>query len=122
LGSVARELLEVGKLQMGHSRALLALTGEVQNQMALKVADAEFSVRETEALVRKTLKEQNKDAEPKHAPQKDADTQRLERQLTDLLGATVNIKHASSGQGKLVIKYASLEELDGVLAHFQLSD
>jgi ParB family chromosome partitioning protein len=122
LGPVARELLEDGKLDMGHSRALLGLSGSVQDQAALKVAGGQLSVRETEALVRKLLQEQSSPNEVKAKPAKDADTQRLERKLMDHLGAQVNIKHGSSGRGELVIKYSSLEELDGVLAHFHLSD
>jgi ParB family chromosome partitioning protein len=120
LGSVARELLEDGKLEMGHSRALLGLTSTAQDQAALKVADDQLSVRETEALVRKILQEQG--STPKAKPVKDADTQRLERKLMDHLGAQVNIRHGKSGRGELVIKYSTLEELDGVLSHFSLSD
>ena len=122
LGSIARELLEDGKLDMGHSRALLGLTGTAQDQAALKVADDQLSVRDTEALVRKLLQEQQRGVETKAKPEKDADTQRLERKLMDHLGAQVNIKHGKSGRGELVIKYSTLEELDGVLSHFSLSD
>ena len=122
LGSIARELLEDGKLDMGHSRALLGLTGTAQDQAALKVANGQLSVRDTEALVRKLLQEQQRGVETKAKPEKDADTQRLERKLMDHLGAQVNIKHGMSGRGELVIKYSTLEELDGVLSHFSLSD
>ena len=122
LGSIARELLEDGKLDMGHSRALLGLTGTAQDQAALKVANGQLSVRDTEALVRKLLQEQQRGVETKAKPEKDADTQRLERKLMDHLGAQVNIKHGKSGRGELVIKYSTLEELDGVLSHFSLSD
>ena len=122
LGSITRELLEDGKLDMGHSRALLGLTGTAQDQAALKVADGQLSVRDTEALVRKLLQEQQRGVETKAKPEKDADTQRLERKLMDHLGAQVNIKHGKSGRGELVIKYSTLEELDGVLSHFSLSD
>ena len=122
LGSIASELLEDGKLDMGHSRALLGLTGTAQDQAAAKVADGQLSVRDTEALVRKLLQEQQRGVETKAKPEKDADTQRLERKLMDHLGAQVNIKHGKSGRGELVIKYSTLEELDGVLSHFSLSD
>ena len=122
LGAVARELLEDGKLDMGHSRALLGLTGTVQDQAALKVADGQLSVRDTETLVRTLLKEYEHGIETKAKPEKDTDTQRLERKLMDHLGAQVNIKHGKSGRGELVIKYSTLEELDGVLSHFDLSD
>ena len=122
LGSIARELLEDGKLDMGHSRALLGLTGTAQDHAALKVADGQLSVRDTEALVRKLLQEQQRGVETTAKPEKDADTQRLERKLMDNLGAQVKIKHGKSGRGELVIKYSTLEELDGVLSHFSLSD
>ena len=122
LGSIARELLEDGKLDMGHSRALLGLTGTAQDQAAVKVADGQLSVRDTEALVRKLLQEQQRGVETKAKPEKDADTQRLERKLMDHLGAQVNIKHGKSGRGDLVIKYSTFDELDGVLSHFSLSD
>jgi len=101
---------------------LLGLTGTVQDQAALKVADGQLSVRDTETLVRTLLKEYEHGIKTKAKPEKDTDTQRLERKLMDHLGAQVNIKHGKSGRGELVIKYSTLEELDGVLSHFDLSD
>ncbi|HEY5645799.1 MAG TPA: chromosome partitioning protein ParB, partial [Pseudomonadales bacterium] len=60
-------------------------------------------------------------ARPKpQAPGKDADTARLERELSDRVGAPVSIQSDSSGRGgRLVIGYSSLEELDGILAHLK---
>ena len=49
----------------------------------------------------------------------DPDIQRLERELTDKLGAKVMFQHGASGKGKLVVSYNSLDELEGILGHIQ---
>jgi ParB family chromosome partitioning protein len=43
----------------------------------------------------------------------------LEQELAEKLGAKVTIQHGSSGKGKVVVNYNSLDELDGILAHIQ---
>ena len=120
LGHLAREMLANGDLEMGHARALLSLEGIVQDRAASQVVEEELSVRQTEALVRKLQSGENKTK--KAAVKKDADTQRLEQRLTDHMGAPVSIKHSAQGRGEVVIKYTSLEELDGVIRHFGLSE
>jgi len=118
LGSVARDLLMTGKLNMGHARALLGLAGTEQDVIAQDVAVKQLSVRQTEALVRKLS------ANPiKQGPRvgaKDSDTVLLERRLSDHLGASVSISQRSHGRGELVIKYGNLDELDGVLQRLHL--
>ena len=51
----------------------------------------------------------------------DPNIQRLEDELAEKIGARVNIEHARGGHGRLVIRYNSLEELDGILRHFERS-
>jgi len=114
LGNTARTLLTEGALDMGHARALLAVDGFAQDQLARQVADQGLSVRQTEALVRKQGVE-TRSVAPRLA--KDPDTQRLEARLTDQLGAPVSIRHFQTGRGELSIKYSSLDELEGVLKH-----
>lgn len=115
LGPVARNMLENGDIEMGHARALLAVEGRVQDQLAEQVADGGLSVRQTEELVRRAQQPQH----PKSAAPggKDPDTARLEQRLTDHLGAPVAIRHKNSGGGEVSIRYTSLEELEGVLRH-----
>ena len=113
LGSVARQLLESGKLEMGHARALLALEGVTQDRAAEEVARGGLSVRQTEALVRSRLAP--KTQKPVKSQAVDPEAQRLARRLTDFVGAPVNIKHEKGGAGSVTIKYHTLEELDGVL-------
>jgi len=114
LAPTARTLLERGEIEMGHARALLSLDAARQDALAREVADRSLTVRETERRVR-LLQAPAKPAKAKRG--KDADTQRLEQQLSEKLGALVNIDHGSNGQGKLVISYSTLAELDGILSH-----
>ena len=118
LGSVARDLLMTGQLNMGHARALLGLAGTEQDVIAQDVAVKQLSVRQTEALVRKLSTNPTKQGPLVGA--KDSDTVLLERRLSDHLGASVSISQRSHGRGELVIKYGNLDELDGVLQRLHL--
>jgi ParB family chromosome partitioning protein len=113
------DLVEKRELEMGHARALLGLTHKRQQvEVAMLVAKKGISVRETEALVRRMLQPAGARADGE-GPPRDANVQRLEQDLAEKLGAKVAIQHASSGKGKLVVSYNSLDELDGILAHIQ---
>jgi len=72
-------------------------------------------VRQTEALVRTWHEQKSSTAKPKLDP----NIQRLEGSLGERLGAKVELKHNAKGQGKLVISYSSLDELDGILNHIK---
>jgi ParB family chromosome partitioning protein len=113
------ELLEKRAIEMGHARALLALSARrQQTEVALLVAKKGLSVRETEALVRRL---QSPAAARSDAPSsgRDPNVERLEQELTEKLGARVAIQQGSGGKGKLVVSYNSLDELDGILAHIR---
>jgi ParB family chromosome partitioning protein len=120
LGSAAKSLLQSGALGMGHARALLALEGLQQDNAAQEVVAKELSVRATEVLVKRLANPAASQRPPDN--DKDADTLHLERRLTDRLGAPVNIKQGRRGHGELVIKYSSLDELDGVLKHLGVDE
>ncbi|GAD00494.1 ParB/RepB/Spo0J family partition protein [Agarivorans sp. B2Z047] len=111
-------LLEHGDIEMGHARALLALSGETQAETARNVAAKGLTVRDTEKLVKAVL---NPKA-PKQAAKVDPDINRLEQRISERLGAGVKIQQNKKGQGKLVIDYANLDELDAILALFIDSD
>src|SRR5206468_9165222 len=105
-------------IEMGHARALLGLTSRRQQiEVAGLVAKKMLSVRDTEALVRRIISPPP--AGPNDAPAVDPDIHRLERELADKLGAKVAFQHTSSGKGKLVVTYNSLDELEGILGHIQ---
>ncbi len=113
LEPAVRNLVEHKRLEMGHARALLAMHGSAQVMLAEEAAVKEWSVRETEAAVRRALAAP-KEAAPATAA--DPDVNQLERDLSERLAAPVSIKHKRGGKGQLVIGYGSLDELDGILA------
>ena len=120
LGSTARRLLEIGDIETGHAKALLGLTGLQQDQAAERVAQEGLSVRAIETLVRQLLAGETPREKVRIQP--DADVQTLQRRLMDHLGASTLIKQKRNGTGEVIIKYASLEELDGVLRRIKLPD
>ena len=111
-----KTLLSHGDLEMGHARALLGLPAEQQVEGARHVVARGLTVRQTEALVRQWL---NDKQAPKAEPKNDPDIQRLEQRLAERLGSPVQIRHGEKGKGQLVIRYSSLDELQGVLAHIR---
>lgn len=115
-----KQQVEAGHLEMGHARALLALEDDLQSQAAQVVVKKGLSVRETEALVRR-YKEHGGDAarSPAATVEQDPDVRRLIQDLTDKLGARVQLKQAASGKGRLVISYNNLDELEGIMAHIK---
>ena len=117
LNSDVRELLENGKMDMGHARALLALEGQRQSQTAHQVVNKGLSVRETENLVRRLLAAPA--AHRTRGHRMDADTRALAQQLSEKLGTKVRFQHSAKGKGRLLIEYNTLEELDGILAHIR---
>lgn len=113
------ELLEKRTIEMGHARALLALTQRrQQTEVGLLVGKKGLSVRETEALVRR-LQAPAAGGSAEAAAARDPNVERLEQELAEKLGARVAIQQGSGGKGRLVVSYNSLDELDGILAHIQ---
>ncbi|CAM3367139.1 ParB/RepB/Spo0J family partition protein [Halomonas lysinitropha] len=109
-------LLERGDLDMGHARALLALSGARQRKAAHEVVNKDLTVRDTEALVKRIAS--GEPAKPqREAPS--ADVAGLETRLAEVLGAPVKIQHGRGGKGRVTIRYASLDELDGILEHIR---
>ncbi len=119
LSDKVKPLLEDRKLEMGHARALLAISSATQQfDAARQVVRKGLSVRETERLVKHML-EGGKPKPAKKAPAVNADIRRLEIEVSEKLGAKVSVDHTSKGSGKLVISYNNLDELDGILKHIK---
>jgi len=115
-----KALVEQRSLEMGHARALLGLQNRRQQaEVGALIAKKSLSVREAEALVRRLLARPAGDSGDRDGGRKDPDIARLEADLAEKLGAKVEVRHAASGKGRLVISYHSLDELDGILAHIQ---
>jgi len=111
LAKPVQEMLMEGALEMGHARALLALDGARQIEAAHRVAARGLSVRETEALVQSLLR----GAAPRRKAGGDRDLARLEEEVSERLGTTVEIRAGRKGSGKVVVHYASLDHLDQLL-------
>ncbi len=116
LNDDVKKLLEHGDLEMGHARALLTLENMEQRDLAKQVVNKDLSVRQTEAMVRR-LQQQTTKAVPAKAI--DPDLKKLEDGLAEQIGVPVILQHSAKGKGKLVLKYNSLDELDGILRHLQ---
>lgn len=112
--------VEHRELEMGHARALLGLTQRRQQiEVGTLVAKKGLSVRDTEAMVRALLAKTAGGANAKESKSLDPNVRRLQDELSEKLGARVEIQHAANGRGKLVVSYHSLDELDGIIAHIQ---
>jgi len=109
-------LLYDGKIDMGHARALLALEGRRQEDLAKRVAERGLSVRETEKLVQDIL---NPKPKKSSRVKTNRDILRFEEELSEKFGTEVEIKPGKRGAGKLVISYASHEHLDDLLSKFK---
>jgi ParB family chromosome partitioning protein len=116
LEEIVKEMVERRELEMGHARALLALSGRRQVEAARQVVARGLTVRATEGLV-KSL--QRPAATRDVAVKKDPNIQQLESSLADRLGATVRLRPGRGGKGRLEISYNSLDELDGILEHIR---
>jgi len=108
-----QELLMAGDIEMGHARSLLALEAADQILIANQVIAKGLSVRETEKLVNHHLRPHENG--PKVKPETDRDVLRLQEELSDKIGAVVNIKANKKGIGTLTIEFASLDQLDGLI-------
>ena len=119
LAKPAQDYLSSGAMEMGHARALLALSVAQQSMTAARVVNGALSVRETERLVFTLLNPAKRATRRAAHGGHDADTARLETELAERLGAKVRIAAGPKGAGRIVIDYSSLEQLDGILARIK---
>ncbi len=109
-----RQLVRDRKLDMGHARALLPLPAPLQREAAHQVLLRGLSAREAEELARRL--QQRAGAAPAPAQPIHPDLRLLQDDLAERLGARVQVRHATSGKGCVVIHYNTLDELDGIIA------
>jgi ParB family transcriptional regulator, chromosome partitioning protein len=113
LAPAVQALVQEGAINMGHARALLALSRQRQVEVAQQVATEGLSVRETERLVQESLRPTP--AARAKTPGLDADGRRLQEEIAESLGASVRLKVRAGGRGSIVIDYASLDQLQGLV-------
>ena len=113
LASEVQALLEESKIEMGHARSLLALSDEQQLVCAKRVISESLSVRECEAMVAGISSNKKKPNTKTKTP--DPNTVALERELSEIFGSSVEIKHNKKGRGKLIVNFKNLDTLQGIL-------
>ena len=118
LAKPVQAMLMAGDIDMGHARALLAVDSATQIALANEVIAKRMSVRDAEKLVvRHTTKQEGKGGAG--AKEKSRDITRLEEELSDALATTVTIKLGARNKGELVIAFANLDQLDGVIGRLR---
>ena len=112
-------LLISRKIDMGHARAILSLKdSHLQSKISQEIIKKGLSVRATEKLIRKlSAKEDNK--KRNLIKSSNPDIQRLELSISEKLGAKLNIDHKAKGNGRIIIRYNSLDELEGIIDHIK---
>lgn len=117
LPQAVQDLLMGGSLDMGHARALLSLEGAQQILLANKIVLEGLSVREAEKLVQQQGEQGDAKTTTGNKAEKttNRDTLKLQEEMSEHLGARVEIKPNSKGGGKLIIEYSSNDHLEEFL-------
>ena len=111
LAKPVQAMLMQGTLDMGHARALLALDGARQIEAANRIVAQGLSARESEALAARL----GRGTAARRKPKTDRDIARLEEEISQRLGTTVQIRPGRKGSGTIVISYSGLDHLDRLL-------
>jgi len=119
LAPPVQEMLMAGNLDMGHARALLAVDGAIQVQLGHQIIVKGLSVREAEVLVARAQQGEGKQQKKAATTSRNRDRERLEEELSDMLGAAVTLRSDSKGRGKVVIAFSGLDQLDGILTRLR---
>lgn len=104
-------------LDMGHARTLLPLSQAQQPIIAQKIIDGGLTVRDAERLVKSILKPESK--EDKKSQNVSHEIERLNKRLSDALGATVKLKQKKGGKGSVEIFFHSEDELEALIKHLK---
>jgi ParB family chromosome partitioning protein len=111
LAKPVQAMLMQGTLDMGHARALLALEGARQVEAANRIVAQGLSARESEALAARLAR----GTAVRRKQKTDRDIARLEEEISQRLGTTVQIRPGRKGTGTIVISYSGLDHLDRLL-------
>ena len=117
LPQAVQDLLMDGAIDMGHARALISLESAQQVLLANKIVLLGMSVREAEKLVQQQNEKPaaKEKTSKKQENQNSRDTLKLQEEMSEKLGARVEIKANSKGGGKLIIEYSSNDHLEEFL-------
>ncbi|MEZ9926738.1 ParB/RepB/Spo0J family partition protein [Vibrio breoganii] len=115
LESGVKSLVSNGQLDMGHARALLAVDGEQQVELAQHAVKKQLTVRQTEQLVKKALQP------PVNIDEKsiDQDAILLSEKLSQKLGNDVSLIRGKNGKAKLTISIDAPHKLEQLIAKLE---
>jgi ParB family chromosome partitioning protein len=116
LSDAVKAYINSGKLTAGHARMLIGQPNA--EELAEDIVRRDLNVRQVEAMARKSGRRQAREVK-RTGRMKDADTEALERRLTDALGLLVSIEHRDNGSGTLSVRYRTLEQLDEVVRRLE---
>ena len=111
LAKPVQAMLMQGTLEMGHARALLALDGARQVEAANRIVARGLSARESEALAARLAR----GTATRRKPKSDRDIARLEEDISQRLGTSVQIRAGRKGSGRIIVHYSGLDHLDRLL-------
>jgi len=111
LAKPVQAMLLEGALEMGHARALLPLEAARQIEAAHRIAARGLSVREAETLVARLLRA----PAGRRKARSDRDLARLEEEVSERLGTTVQIRPGRKGAGTILVRYSGLDHLEQLL-------
>ena len=121
LAKPVQRLLADSKIEMGHARALLPLSGAEQIELSNEIIAKRLSVREAEKIAERRKEEKTR--KPiKKVSKKSRDDQILEERLSEALGAPVRLVLGRRGKGQIVIDFANLDDLDAIVSKISPED
>jgi ParB family transcriptional regulator, chromosome partitioning protein len=110
LDPAVQTALSEGQITEGHGRAIAGLPVEQQARVAASVAAQQFSVRQTEELVRRLREPRPAATTSAPTARLDPDLERVEEDLRRRLGTKVTLARSRKG-GRIIIEFYSDEEL-----------
>ena len=100
--------IDKGAISEGHAKVLLSVDGVKAEQLLIRIISENLSVRDLEKQITENPSQTSK------KEKKSRDELNLESALSSRIGSKVTIED-KDGKGKMVIKYYSYEELDGII-------
>jgi ParB family chromosome partitioning protein len=117
LSEPIKALVRAGKISAGHARALIGQPNA--ETFAVDIVKRGLNVRQVEEMAKRDGRAQARRVRRTGELEKDADTQALEKRLSDTLGLRITIEHRPTGGGTLTVDYRSLEQLDEVVRRLE---
>ncbi|MGG1675904.1 ParB/RepB/Spo0J family partition protein [Neobacillus sp. NRS-1170] len=109
-----QELISIGKISMGHGRALLGLRQKAKLPVLIeKIINEALNVRQLEKLIQQLNENVSRETK-KPEKKKDVFIQEREHSLRERFGTSVNIKQ-NKNKGKIEIEFFSQEDLERIL-------